>query len=130
MVKKAGTYAVSLSNNGLDYSLASSSISLTYLNDFTVTSISNHLFHIEKDNSVYITVKGTGLPSITSNFDVYCVYLSSDQNPDIKRVDIKATPISEDDSEVECRNIPTDFYISKDSFRNPFNLSMFLSFDK
>jgi hypothetical protein len=78
-VLEAGVYDIFLSNNGLDFSQASTDVRLTYHADFTVESLSVNLVQIANstnEETVDIVVRGRGLPNATAtgSVDFFCVF--------------------------------------------------------
>ena len=87
----AGTFRVKVSNNRVDYSLAHSGITLKYLDDFVIKTISLSRIHIDPYDSVDMEVTGDFLPSYSSDHIVYCIISPGDANS-FEQVVITAIP--------------------------------------
>lgn len=106
-VLEAGSYSVSVSNNGLDFSQASADVSLTYHDDFAVKTLSLYRVQIEdtKGEDLTITVTGAQLPTDAQG-EFYCVFGPKSAYP-FQEVVVTATINS--DTSVTCPKIPTKF---------------------
>jgi hypothetical protein len=133
-VLEAGEKSVFFSNNGLDFSQASSAVTLTFHADFTVESLSVDKIQVaastdaEDGESVDIAVVGRGLPNSTliGNIDFYCVFAPTAAYP-FREVVIRATLSSDDGTEIICENVPTTF-VEGDADREDFSFFVSLRF--
>jgi hypothetical protein len=101
-------YPVFISNNGLDYSQASSNIFLRYHAAFTISAVSLRMIQIDPHGKVDITAYGQGLPVRGSGVDFFCVFAPTEEFKFLE-VPVRATFPSDDGTEVLCPDSPTSF---------------------
>lgn len=134
-VLEAGPKDIYMSNNGLDFSQASSEVALTYHADFTVESLSVDQIQVARNSAdaplLDIVVAGRGLPNstLTGEIDFFCVFAPTAPYP-FREVVIRATLSSDDGTQVTCAGVPTTFVEDAEALEDfGFNSSLRFSYD-
>ena len=72
-----------MTNNGVDFSKASSDVALTYHTDFSVRRLSLDRVQVEKGRSINITAWGLGLPKAEAAGEAsfWCVFGPAEAYP-------------------------------------------------
>jgi len=130
-VREAGRYAVALTTNAVDFTWASTEVTLTFHGGFALERLSLTRLQVEEGATLSITALGQGLPTAEAagELDFYCVLGPLEPAGAFEPVALPASLVSVDGTSVRCDGVPAAPSSGGVTLPGPYSASLAFSYD-